>query len=61
MSKKWRKCRPSPPPYLFFENDGCWFCKNPNGCSGCKVLKEAVALQKKNKRKEKRREGNFYE
>ena len=61
MTKKWRKPRPEPPPYFFFANDNCWFCKNRNNCSGCKALKQAVAHQKENKRKERRREGNLYE
>lgn len=61
MTNKRRKLRPEPPPYFFFESDNCWFCKNRNNCSGCKVLKQAVAHQKENKRKERRREGDFYE
>ena len=52
--KKFRKVRPQPPWYTWLDLDGCWFCKNRNGCSGCKVMKKIVADQKeKQRRKEK--------
>ena len=48
MSKKIRKPRPQPPRHAWLDLDGCWFCKNRNGCSGCKVMKRIVAEQKEN-------------
>ena len=55
MSKKERKPRPQPPRWVWFELDGCWFCKHQNGCSGCKVIKSYVAEQK---RKQNRKNKN---
>lgn len=52
MSKKIRKMRPEPPKYYYWDTDNCWFCKNRNGCSGCKVLKQYIAEHKKRNRKQ---------
>ena len=39
--KKFRKPRPSPPKWFFWDNDNCWDCNcNHTGCSGCKRLKK---------------------
>lgn len=55
MGKALRKVRPQPPHHIWWEVDGCWFCKKKNACGGCKVMKEYVAVQKeKQKRKDKR-------
>ena len=51
MSKKIRKMRPEPPKYYYYDTDNCWFCKNRNGCSGCKVLKQYIAEHKKRNKK----------
>ena len=54
MGKVKRKVRPQPPHHIWLDVDGCWFCDNRNGCGGCKVMKEYVAIQKtKQKRIEK--------
>ena len=52
MGKAKRKPRPQPPRYFWLDADGCWFCKNLNGCGGCKVLKEYIATHQVKKRKE---------
>ena len=54
MSK--RKARPQPPRYVWFETDGCWFCKNRKGCSGCKVMKRYVAIEKAKKKYQRKEE-----
>jgi len=41
-----RKPRPDIPYYAWLDLDGCYFCKNTNGCGGCKVLKRIRAEQK---------------
>ena len=40
MSKKiFRKPRPSPPKWFYWDTDNCWDCNcNHNGCNGCKRL-----------------------
>ena len=40
MSKKYRKARPQPPRYYWWDTDCCWDCKDRNNCNGCKRLKE---------------------
>ena len=42
---KKRKPRPQPPKYYWWDTDNCYFCKNRNGCSGCRIL---VKYNKKN-------------
>lgn len=37
MGRAKRKPRPSMPDYFWHGQDGCWFCKNRNNCSSCKV------------------------
>lgn len=60
MAKKWRKMRPQPPWYFHYDTDGCWCCKNKNGCSGCKFLKRYIAEGKgRNNRKMKRDEKRY--
>lgn len=41
MSKQiFRKPKPSPPKWFFWDNDNCWFCKfDCRACGGCKKLK----------------------
>ena len=53
MAKKRRKPRPEPSYHFWLDTDGCWFCDNRNGCSGCKVLKRYVH-QERSKRKRER-------
>ena len=53
MNKQKRKKRPEPPYHFWLDTDGCWFCKYPNGCSGCKVLKQYVHKQRSNRKKER--------
>ena len=52
--KKWRKPRPQPPNYYWYDTDGCWGCPDRNGCSGCKRLKTYIHEQQRTKRKVKR-------
>lgn len=40
MKNKKRKQRPQPSRDFWLDTDCCWFCKNRNGCGGCKVLKK---------------------
>ena len=55
-----RKPRPQPPKYYWYDTDGCWCCKNRNGCAGCKFLKRYIAEGKgRNKRKIVRDEKRF--
>ena len=51
MGKAIRKVRPQPPKYFWYTVDGCWFCKNKNGCGNCKAAKEYIAERQKSKRK----------
>ena len=51
MKKKFRKPRPSPPPWYWWDNDNCWWCKNRNNCSGCKKLKQVQAKENERNRK----------
>lgn len=54
MGKPFRKPRPSPPHWHWWDSDGCWWCKNRNNCNQCKTLKRVRAEQQaKQKRKEK--------
>ena len=55
-----RKPRPSPPPYYWWDTDNCWCCPNPNSCSNCKFMKKYMACHKKN-RKLERDFRRFYE
>ena len=50
--------RPEPPKHFWLDVDGCWFCDNRNGCSGCKVIKRYIA-KKSSKRKRDRDEKRF--
>lgn len=54
MKIKKRKQRPSMPYYWWFDVDGCWFCKNKNACSNCKVARRYLK-SKYNKRKRRRK------
>lgn len=45
-----RKPRPEPPKDFFLDTDNCWFCKNRNGCGGCKFLKQYVHERDKRRR-----------
>ena len=54
-AKRKIKMRPQPPPGFATDTDNCWFCKNRTGCGGCKILKRAVAEQRKKRYKEKGR------
>ena len=49
MTIKRRKPRPEPPRYYWLDTDNCYCCKNRNGCSGCKFLKEYVKTHGKKK------------
>ena len=51
MAKRWRKPRPEPPKYYWWDTDCCWPCKNRNGCSGCKHLKQYIAEGKQRNKK----------
>ncbi|RHO69760.1 hypothetical protein DW085_01885 [Clostridium sp. AF50-3] len=46
MGKAVRKPRPSPPHWYWFDVDGCWDCRNRNGCGGCKRLKRQAAMER---------------
>lgn len=48
MGKAKRKQRPEPPKYFDYATDNCYKCKHHNGCGGCKVLKEYIAINQKN-------------
>ena len=40
MKKKYRKPRPQPPRWFWWDNDNCWDCKyNHNKCNSCERLK----------------------
>lgn len=53
MKKKFRKPKPSPPHWYWWDSDNCWDCKNRNNCSGkgCKKLKEIKAKENERLRK----------
>lgn len=56
MKQKFRKPKPSPPHWYWWDSDNCWNCHNKANCSGkgCKRLKEIRAIEyERNKRKEK--------
>lgn len=40
MGKLKRRKAPEMPYWWWLEQDGCWFCKNPNSCSNCSVIKK---------------------
>lgn len=42
MGKAKRKPRPSMPYFYWLGQDGCWFCKNRNGCNSCKANRSAA-------------------
>lgn len=48
MGKAFRKPRPSPPKYAWYNelDDNCWHCKNRRNCNQCKRCKRSVAEQK---------------
>lgn len=58
MSKrKIRKAKPDVPWYEWLDRDGCWFCKNKNGCGSCKANKRFLkerGIQRKYKGKPSR-------
>lgn len=37
MSKARRKPRPEMPHWFWLCQDECWFCRNKNNCSSCKI------------------------
>ena len=41
MGKAKRKPRPSMPDWYWYEQDGCWFCRNNNNCNQCKANRSA--------------------
>lgn len=45
--KKFRKPKPSPPHWYWWDSDNCWDCNNRNNCGGkgCKRLKEIKAKE----------------
>lgn len=46
MSKKYKKRKPpSMAYYSWLDTDGCWWCNNKNGCTGCKDCKRYIALE----------------
>ena len=51
MKNKKRKQRPQPSRDFWLDTDCCWFCKNRNGCGGCKVLKREVYERKQKARR----------
>lgn len=53
MKKKFRKPKPSPPHWYWWDSDNCWCCKNKNNCDGkgCKRLKEIRAKENERRRK----------
>lgn len=54
MSKKFRKPRPSPPHWYWWDSDNCWCCNNRNNCSGCKRLKMVKAIENERRRKKEK-------
>ena len=40
MGKVKHRKPPTMPHWWWFDSDGCWFCKNRNGCSNCGVVKK---------------------
>ena len=46
MKQKIRKKRPQPPRWWGYDSDNCWWCKNRNGCDGCKILKQFTRVNK---------------
>ena len=55
MSKKRIKPSPEVPWYVWYDLDGCWFCKHKNGCHNCKVMKKYRHKQiEEQKNKEKK-------
>ena len=51
MKNKRRKQRPQPSRDFWLDTDCCWFCKNRNGCGGCKILKRYVYERKQKARR----------
>lgn len=51
MKKKFRKPKPSPPHWYWWDNDNCWWCKNRNRCNGCRILKRLNAKENERNRK----------
>lgn len=57
MKQKFRKPKPSPPHWYWWDSDNCWYCNNRTNCGGkgCKKLKEIKAIEnERRKRKEHR-------
>ena len=50
MKVKYRKARPQPPRYYWWDSDNCWDCNNRNNCGNCKRLKEYKHSKDKAKR-----------
>ena len=50
MGKPFRKPRPAPPKWYWWDSDNCWACRNRNNCNQCKWLKRLNAQQKKKRR-----------
>lgn len=64
MAKQiFRKPTPSPPPYFWYDTDGCWMCHiKGRGCRSCSFLKRYVHNQKeRQERKEKQQLKRFLE
>ena len=62
MGKAKRKPRPSMPDWYWWEQDGCWFCKNRNNCNQCKANRRASKENHKLKRKrDKIAQNRFYD
>ena len=53
MKRKFRKPKPSPPHWYWWDSDNCWGCKNENNCGGkgCKQLKKIKAIENERRRK----------
>ena len=47
MKKKFRKPKPSPLHWYWWDSDNCWCCKNKINCGGkgCKRLKKIKTIE----------------
>lgn len=56
MSKKiFRKPKPSPPHWFFWDNDNYWDCNcNHRGCNNCKRLKKFKKKKYESRKRSKR-------
>ena len=54
MGKAFRKPRPSPAKWYWWDSDNCYGCKNRRNCNQCKQMKRQKAYEReKRERKEK--------